>query len=101
VSANFDIVVLENPFFKISEKGRLRVKAEQSKNVHAFVRGTLVAAYQGVFTPTSEMLTTSYNPYFAGYFFHRDSKKAVGEHELTRYAILQGSTVYLSDTLPT
>jgi hypothetical protein len=104
VSGVADIVILENPSFKISEASRQRVIREQSKNVHAYVRGTFVDAWEGVFKPFPSFKVITYNPYLAGYFFYRDSEgedvlREVFQEDLLRYAIVAGSSVYLTDIL--
>ena len=42
VIAHRDKVTIKNPQYIVSEKGKQRVRREKSKNVHAFVRGTLM-----------------------------------------------------------
>ena len=42
VIAHRDRVTIKNPEYIVGEKGRQRVLNERSKNVHAFVRGTLM-----------------------------------------------------------
>jgi len=61
-------VTLGDVTFRVSEAGRQRVLREQRKNVHAMVRGTLMA-YEGVvgdgFLGLCEV---TYNPYESGTF---------------------------------
>ena len=42
VIAHRDKVTIKNPQYIVGEKGKQRVRREKSKNVHAFVRGTLM-----------------------------------------------------------
>lgn len=43
VIAHEQIVLLEDASFKVSQKGRERVIRERRKNVHAYVKGTLLS----------------------------------------------------------
>lgn len=61
VIAHRDKVAIKNPQYIVGEKGKQRVRREKSKNVHAFVRGTLMpndSESKDVF-----MYKVSYNPY--------------------------------------
>lgn len=84
VVGHADLVLLEDTKFLISESGRQRVLKEKSKNVHAYIVGT-VFHVKG-FTPfkgrTVEVVgkyslglkdgeRISYNPYKGGYFFNK------------------------------
>lgn len=60
-----ETVSLENATFRVSEAGRQRVLRERRKNVHAVVRGTLVA-FDGALGDGS--LEVVYNPYMGGTF---------------------------------
>lgn len=68
VVAHVESVLLADARFVVSEAGRQRVLRERRKNVHAVVRGTLLA--QG--TPAPEgWAAVTYNPYRAATFVHR------------------------------
>lgn len=60
VRSHCEMVTLGNVTFRVSEAGRQRVLRERRKNVHAVVRGTLVA-FDGALGDGS--LEVVYNPY--------------------------------------
>lgn len=105
VSGHARAVVVRDPVFIIGEKSRQRVVAEQSRNVHAYVRGSFEDAYDGDLMSTEGLIRVSYSPYVAGHFFtlERDAQgKVIPEtiHPLDqqikfRYAILNGKDVFL------
>jgi len=67
-----NLVRIRHAQFVVQPAGRARVLAEGKKNVHAFVRGTLIAepnAYHGVLT------RATYNPYKYSTFIDVDTKK--------------------------
>jgi len=99
VSGVADIVILENPSFKVSEASRQTVKRKKSKTPHAYVRGNLVDAWEGEFKPLPSFKVATYNPYAYGYFFFRDTHKEVLPEDMTKYIILAGSSIYLTDKL--
>lgn len=68
-------VTVNNPVFKVSEAGRQRVIAEQRKNVHAGVVGTL-DAHNSDFG-TEGKARVSYNPYKANHFYETGTNKPV------------------------
>lgn len=83
-----DAVIVRDVTFVVREGSRQRVLREKSKNVHAFVQGTLVKTFpldSLKKTATGETLApnaaatvrVSYDPYHAGYFFREDNGKAV------------------------
>jgi hypothetical protein len=61
VIGHANTVVIADPQFVVSAKGRDRVRAERQKNVHAFVRGELVSADEA--TVLVDEGKVSYNPY--------------------------------------
>ena len=65
VGCHCETVTLENVTFRVSEAGRQRVLRERRKNVHAVVRGTLVA-YGGA--AREGFMEVTYNPYKGGTF---------------------------------
>jgi hypothetical protein len=80
--------VLEDVTFVVSEAGRQRVLRERRKNVHAFVRGTLVDT--GHTRPERSMTRIYYNPYEAGCFRTEDGTAVVGAGRVR----IWGSSVY-------
>jgi len=58
-----DSVELSDVTFKVSEAGRQRVLKEKRKNVHAYVRGTLVASGIGWQRNDGSGVRAYYNPY--------------------------------------
>jgi hypothetical protein len=68
-------LTLTDVVFKVSEAGRNRVLKEKAKNVHAFVVGVLESFDQEVCSETSKAI--SYNPYFANWFFVKETKEPV------------------------
>jgi hypothetical protein len=67
VVAHAKKVAVANPVFKVSEAGRQRVIAEQRKNVHAGVVGTLDAHHSDF--GGEGKARVSYNPYRASHFY--------------------------------
>ena len=65
VHTHVDDIALDDPQFKVSQKGRERVLREKSKNVHAFVLGNV--ADHSSFDPESARQVT-YNPYKMEHF---------------------------------
>lgn len=65
VVAHAAAVTLRDAEFRVSEGGRQRVLRERRKNVHAVVRGTLMARTSVRY---HELPRARYNPYEAGYF---------------------------------
>ena len=64
-------LVLRNVSFVVSEKSRQRCLREQCRNVHAYATGTVAE------TNGNTRIPLGYNPYFAGYFFDKESKVAI------------------------
>lgn len=87
-----DVVTLHDPIFKVSEAGRQRVINERRKNVHAGVVGQLTADN---INPSQNSIHVSYNPYFAGFFYDRESKTPV-ETKVGDVAILHDRQVTLN-----
>lgn len=69
VVAHLPRAVVADATLVVREGGRLRALQERRKNVHAFVRGRLLA--EGVEMPEG-LRPISYNPFEAGYFTLRD-----------------------------
>ena len=61
-------VQLEDATFAVQPSGRAKVLREGRKNVHAFIRGTLVEPTETIQNGTS----VTYNPYKYSYFVNKD-----------------------------
>jgi hypothetical protein len=68
-----DNLTLINVQFCVNQNGRTRVLKERSKNVHAYIIGTLVSLEASSDTSVS----VTYNPYKYGYFYNRDTNEPV------------------------
>lgn len=74
--------------FKVSEKGRDRVRRLKRKEVHAVVRGTIKAIFDGndAALRTSRLASEGgrpvrYNPYETDYFQTRDTQQRIDKAE--------------------
>lgn len=76
--------------------GRIRVLAKKVKNVHAYVRGTLVDAFDGHITDLTGMRAITYNPLDEKktHFYFKDTGQLVEGMEF-KHAIVQGSNVWV------
>lgn len=72
VVAHVDSILLTDVSFVVREAGRQRVISEGRKNVHAFVKGKVVATNTGDHDTTDRRV--SYNPYKHGYFYEVDTQ---------------------------
>jgi hypothetical protein len=72
--------------FKVSEAGRQRVIRERSKNVHAFVVGTLIP-----FVNQNTNSEVSYNPYKSSQFFVKTTGEPITHSE---FVILKNNKIY-------
>jgi len=75
-----DYVKLENVEFRVRQGGKDKVRREMSKNVHAFVIGTLVDFCQYPCNdipdePTGDVVT--YNPYKYDTFVYKETEEPV------------------------
>lgn len=74
-----DVVKLKDVEFRVRKGGRERVRAEQSKNVHAFVIGTFVdfCEYpcEDMYEPAGMVVT--YNPYRYETFVLKDTEEPI------------------------
>ena len=76
---------IENAQYVVSEKGRQRVLKERRKNVHAFVRGTLLSYHKALLYPELEIGSryekaldvVSYNPFKGPKFTWKNNGKPV------------------------
>jgi hypothetical protein len=75
-----DYVKLGDVEFRVRKGGKERVRLEKSKNVHAFVIGTLLDYCEypcdDIPNPPSEMIVT-YNPYKDNSFVYKNSEEPV------------------------
>lgn len=97
VSCYAKVIVLGDVCFKVSEASRQRILKQQSRNVHAFVRGEFLDCFDGKFTPDDSFICTTYNPYKGDWFYIRESGEPIPRNTTSRFAILHGSNVYLSN----
>lgn len=83
-----DYVLLHNPMFIVSQKGRERVLRDKQKNVHAVVRGS----YMGGEKLSKDTLRQAYyNPYKTEQFVDKESFKEILESKI---AYLENGNVY-------
>ena len=80
VVAHADFIKLNNVEFRVRQGGKERVRQEKSKNVHAFVIGSLIEYCQYPCDnipeePTGNVVT--YNPYKYDSFVYRDTEEPV------------------------
>jgi len=80
---------IRNAKFVVSEAGRQRVLRDGRKNVHAYVRGELVAETRGYISFIGSLArkdgpirVVTYNPYRFDSFFDLDTKEPVYEAEV-------------------
>jgi hypothetical protein len=108
VAIHAETLVIRNPYFFVSQKGRARVLRQRRKNVHAYVRGKLHWAvtkdirypvmginthpYPGPMS-NAELLDgieVTYNPYHSGRFVYKNGNGNV-EPEHDDYILLDWS----------
>jgi hypothetical protein len=68
-------VVLKDAWFQVSECGRKRVLKERRKNVHAWIRGTLLETNFGF--PDLQPKEAYYNPYKTKTFVDKETNEPV------------------------
>jgi len=94
---NWMSVYLQNVTFAVQPAGREKVRREQKKNVHAFVRGTIVRAPDNKFGETFKKectLLAYYNPYdFDTFVTQAWSKNPCAIYKASKVTLNQG-TVY-------
>lgn len=102
-------VIIQNPTFAIGEKSRQTIVEKQSRNVHAYCRGSFVDSIDGDLkvNELNDYIRVSYSPYVSGNFYtlSRDSQgKLIKESikpfihpERYRYAIVNGADVILTN----
>ncbi len=83
VFAHEKFIVLENAIFQVNQNGRLKVLAEQQKNVHAGVNGNLkLVGYEAIchfHAHKSFWQEVYYNPYKTTSFVLRESNTPIYE----------------------
>ena len=85
-------VVLTNVKFVVQEGGRQRVLREKRKNVHAFVRGNLLASLPGtMFSVVPGYRAATYNPFKFSAFVDRETLEPIKESDA---AIVNGKSIY-------
>ena len=67
VRCHVDNIVLNNATFVVNEKGRNKVRKEKKKNVHAYIKGTVVDARKTDHLPFY-WENVYYNPYKCDFF---------------------------------
>ena len=79
VVAHADNVYMGVCSFVVQERGNQRVRLEQRKNVHAFVRGVLLDAPENLIADPASggMVELTYNPYKYTSFVRKDTKQPV------------------------
>lgn len=97
VISHADGVLLKNPEFIVQEGGRQRVLREKKKNVHAYVRGELIAeipedTLKGLIEMADDAgyKAVRYCPYDRKTFYEKDSDSAVYSGS---YAMIYGSKI--------
>lgn len=92
VIAHEDYILLENCEFIVWQGGRKRVLKERCKNVHAFIRGQLLATgKEAVERIEGDLLPITYDPYKYSTFVWRDGEGEVGFSE--RVALIPGGAM--------
>jgi len=74
VVGHTDYIQVKNPQYVVSQKGNERVRREQKKNVHAFVRGYITDSLP-LFAKQQKVV--SYNPYKNSSFVVRNTNDTI------------------------
>lgn len=83
VVAHTDCLTLQNIEFRVSEKGKARVKREKRKNVHAFIKGYVVkrvmdyTASEMDKMPNCPYTKITYNPYLDLGFHYKWADRSI------------------------
>ena len=99
-------VVIESPRFVISLASHQRVLNERRKNVHAYIRGRCVDAFDSTFLSIPNgAVRVSYSPYVGPYLYRlergkdgsviRDSQSCFDDVEHYRFALMAGADIFL------
>jgi hypothetical protein len=83
-------VLVSDADFVVRKSGRERVLREQRKNVHAFVRGTIIDMYIFDEPDLSEMRSATYNPYQNKTFVDTITGNSVSDSSLVYMHVLHG-----------
>ncbi|MBE8233550.1 MAG: hypothetical protein HAW67_07405 [Endozoicomonadaceae bacterium] len=97
VSGYGRMIILGDVSFKVSEASRQTVLKVKQKNVHAFVRGEFIDCFDGEVIEGCDLIAVTYNPYIGDWFFRRDTGEPIQRSATSRFAILSGSNVYLTN----
>lgn len=96
VSGYAAAVLLKNPFFAISDAGRERVLKLKQKQVHAYVRGGFVDAFDEEIDLTlAKYRCATYNPYHSNKFYDRKTMEDIESDDLGEFILIQGSGIVL------
>tara|TARA_R110001606_G_C14972292_1_gene603321 strand:+ start:197 stop:562 length:366 start_codon:yes stop_codon:yes gene_type:complete len=91
VVSHTDAVTILDPKFVVRKAGRERVLRERKKNVHAFVRGELIAYEEIVYAP--ELYTdVTYIPYKYSSFVNRFTEEAVDKAHIAVLSRVEDET---------
>ena len=85
-------LTLQDVNFVVSEKSRQRCLRENCGNVHAYATG--IVSNADLNTP----IELGYNPYFAGYFFDKESKAAI--HKCQTLRVVENAVFVSADVIP-
>lgn len=107
VSGYARALVIANPTFVVGEKARQRILREKVKNVHSYVRGSFITAFDSDLLPaeSAKLKRVTYSPYLCGQFveLERDANGAAIQSTIKpldpelkfSFAILNGRDVFL------
>lgn len=94
VAAHTFLVDLADVTFAVQPAGRQRIVDGEPKNVHAFIRGTVVGSLDGV---TADYTEVKYNPYKYSSFVRKPEGSAISEASIVRaYTDNQGRPVIMA-----
>lgn len=112
VSGYARAIVVANPTFVVGQKARERVVRESVRNVHSYVRGSFVAAFDSdiLAQAVGRFKRATYSPYLCDHFveLERDSEGVAVPGSISRldeskrypFAILNGRDVFLLGSYP-
>ncbi|HCV03515.1 MAG TPA: hypothetical protein DG048_12765 [Pseudoalteromonas sp.] len=104
-------ILIAEPSFHVGKSANARIKQTQSKEVHAYVRGSFFDAFTKELDTTTlnQPLLVSYNPYLCDSFFTlerdkfgkviKESIAPIGNRSPYNYALIQGKDVHLFNSL--
>lgn len=79
VISHEDEVILAAPICRVQPAGRARVLKEKRKNVHAYVKGVIIAIPTEYPFREENMVKVRYNPYEKDHFFRADTQSRVDQ----------------------